>query len=142
MLVGAFQVQVHRRLKIRPHRRHAVERQPGVGPHIHHIRELLVLLGLRAEQFARLQREPGVDATALDARGHLLQQLLGARMQRAGVLCTNSASGTPQVRCREMHQSGRSAIMPVMRCSPQEGVQLHLADVAQRMRAQILAGPC
>ena len=38
-------------------------------------------------------------------------------------LCTNSGIGTPQVRWREMHQSGRLAIMPVMRCSPQAGVQ-------------------
>ena len=37
-------------------------------------------------------------------------------------LCTNSGIGTPQVRWREMHQSGRFSIMPVMRCSPQAGV--------------------
>ena len=37
-------------------------------------------------------------------------------------LCTNSGIGTPQVRWREMHQSGRLSIMPVMRGSPQAGV--------------------
>ena len=37
-------------------------------------------------------------------------------------LCTKSGIGTPQVRWREMHQSGRDSIMPVMRCSPHAGV--------------------
>jgi hypothetical protein len=32
------------------------------------------------------------------------------------------ASGTPQARWREMHQSGRASIMLVMRCSPQAGI--------------------
>ena len=72
----------------------------------------------------------------LDPRGHLEQQLLRARMQRPVCLCTNSASGTPQVRWREMHQSGRLAIMVVMRCSPQAGVQCTCVMSSQRMRAQ------
>ncbi len=38
-------------------------------------------------------------------------------------LSTNSGIGTPQVRCRDTHQSGRAAIMLVMRCSPQAGIQ-------------------
>src|SRR6185295_16801851 len=33
----------------------------------------------------------------------------------------NTAIGTPQMRCREMHQSGRVAIMFEMRSSPQGG---------------------
>ncbi len=43
--------------------------------------------------------------------------------------CVNSASGTPQTRWREMHQSGRSAIMFEMRCSPQAGIQCTLRDL-------------
>ena len=38
-------------------------------------------------------------------------------------LSTSSVIGTPQVRWREMHQSGRPAIMLVMRSSPQPGIQ-------------------
>ena len=53
-------------------------------------------------------------------------------------LCTNSAMGTPQVRWRDRHQSGRFSIMLKMRCSPQRGRPLHLLDVAQRVRAQAL----
>ena len=33
----------------------------------------------------------------------------------------NTAMGTPQMRCRLMHQSGRVAIMLVMRSLPQAG---------------------
>src|SRR6185312_7136433 len=33
-----------------------------------------------------------------------------------------TAMGTPQTLCREMHQSGRVAIMLLMRSSPQEGI--------------------
>ncbi len=33
--------------------------------------------------------------------------------------------GTPQTRWREMHQSGRVAIMLEMRSSPQSGIHLH-----------------
>ena len=35
--------------------------------------------------------------------------------------------GTPQTRWREMHQSGRAAIMLEMRSSPQAGIQLDAA---------------
>ena len=35
--------------------------------------------------------------------------------------CVNSAIGTPQVRWREMHQSGRPSTMALMRASPQSG---------------------
>src|SRR5580693_2671627 len=38
----------------------------------------------------------------------------------------NTAIGTPQIRCREMHQSGRVAIMFEMRPSPQAGSHLTL----------------
>ncbi len=51
-------------------------------------------------------------------------------------LCTNIASGTPQARWREMHQSGRVSIMLVMRCSPQSGNPLHAADGGERVAAQ------
>ena len=86
--------------------------------------ELVVLRGVLAEQLGRIQREPGIDAAGLDARGHLQQQLLRARMQRGALLVHRTApAARPQVRWREMHQSGRFSIMLVMRCSPHAGVQ-------------------
>ena len=36
---------------------------------------------------------------------------------------TNRAMGTPQVLCREIHQSGRFSTIPLMRSSPQPGTQ-------------------
>ena len=50
--------------------------------------------------------------------------------------------GTPQTRWREMHQSGRIAIMLEMRSSPQAGMPLHAFDRFERALAQILRGPC
>ena len=41
-------------------------------------------------------------------------------------------SGTPQKRCREMHQSGRSAIIEWMRSRPQAGVHCTLGISAER----------
>ena len=47
--------------------------------------------------------------------------------------------GTPQTRWREMHQSGRVAIMLEMRSSPQAGIHLHLLDGFERALAEIVA---
>src|ERR1700674_620331 len=47
----------------------------------------------------------------------------------------NTAIGTPHTRCREMHQSGRVAIMFEMRSSPQAGSHFTLAiSAAGRLR--------
>ncbi len=35
---------------------------------------------------------------------------------------TTAGIGTPQMRCREMHQSGRVSIICAMRCSPNAGI--------------------
>src|SRR3546814_1450558 len=50
--------------------------------------------------------------------------------------CTNSAIGTPQVRWREIVQSGRPSIMPAMRASPQAGYHFTplIASSASRRR--------
>ena len=47
--------------------------------------------------------------------------------------------GTPHTRWREMHQSGREAIMFEMRSSPQAGIQRDLLDGIERGAAQIVA---
>ena len=44
--------------------------------------------------------------------------------------------GTPHTLWREMHQSGRVAIIFEMRCSPDAGVPLHFLDGIQRLLAQ------
>ncbi len=47
-----------------------------------------------------------------------------------------TAMGTPQMRWREMHQSGRVAIMLEMRSSPQAGVPLHFLDLVEGALAE------
>ena len=47
--------------------------------------------------------------------------------------------GTPQARWREMHQSGRVAIMLPMRSSPQDGIPFHFLDRFERVLAQVVA---
>ncbi len=50
----------------------------------------------------------------------------------------NSGIGTPQVRWREMHQSGRPATMPSMRSSPHVGDPLHARDGREARFAQVV----
>ncbi len=51
-----------------------------------------------------------------------------------------TAMGTPQMRWREMHQSGRVAIMLEMRSSPQAGVPDDLLDFVEGALAE--GGAC
>ncbi len=137
MLIGTFEVQVDRRLDLRALRADAFERQARIGPHVHHVVHLVVLCRPRRPAAppdrarTRLRcrpsrRVPPPSAAAPEC----------ADAARPWSLCTKSAIGTPHVRWREMHQSGRPSIMPVMRCSPQAGVHLHLLDIAQRVGTQ------
>ncbi len=86
VLVRAFQIEVGRELQRIAVR--AADHGPvggaGVEPDVQRIAVFLVLGGLVAQQFSRVQRLPGFDAVLLDALGHLLQQLNRARMQLAG----------------------------------------------------------
>ena len=50
--------------------------------------------------------------------------------------------GTPQTRWREMHQSGRVAIMLQMRSSPQPGIQLTSVDGVEGALRGGRCGPC
>ena len=51
-----------------------------------------------------------------------------------------TAMGTPQTRWREMHQSGRVAIMLAMRSSPQAGSHLTLFLISSRARWRNVVG--
>ena len=123
VLIGALQIQLHRGCDLGPLAPDALEGQARVRPHVHDVGDLVVVLGVIAEQLARLEREPGIDAPRLRRAWPPPRSAPGcADAARPSALCTNSGIGTPQVRWREMHQSGRVSIMPVMRCSPQAGV--------------------
>ncbi len=80
MLVRTLQIEIDRRGDLRPARSNALERDAGVGPHIHHIRDLVVDFRVLTQDLCRIEREPGRDAAALHSRRDLFDQLLGARM--------------------------------------------------------------
>jgi hypothetical protein len=85
----------------------------GVEPHVERVADLLVVRRFVAQQLGGVELEPGLDAFLLDALGHDFHQLDGARVQLAGFLVQEEGIGTPQLRWREMHQSGRLAIIAV-----------------------------
>ena len=139
MLVGAFQVQVGRLVQavLRALREHAGMGDAGVEPDVEDVGDLFVAGGLVAEQFGRIQRVPGIDALVFDAVGDLLASTPAcADAARRVSRSKNNAIGTPQVRWREMHQSGRPSTMPKMRASPQSGNPADLADRGERIAAQ------
>ena len=109
-------------------------RDAGIEPHIENVGDLFVVLGVGAEQLGGIERIPRIDAALLDALRDLLHQLDAARMRFTdGPCATKSAIGTPQVRWREMHQSGRPSTMPAIRSSPHAGNQCDV--VVDRLRA-------
>src|SRR5207244_8452234 len=85
MPTAALEARLHRRAPLRPLAADAFERHPGVGPHVHDVDDLVVMLRVRAEELLRLEREPGVDPAPRDPLGGRLDQLLGARMALAGL---------------------------------------------------------
>ncbi len=58
----------------------------------------------------------------------------------------NKVIGTPQVRCRDRHQSGRLSIMPVMRGWPHSGVHftclMSRSALARRPSLSMLMNHC
>ncbi len=121
MLVGTFQVQVGR-LAEATRGEHAFMGHARIEPDVEDVGDLLVVGGFSAQQFGGIQRVPHVDALGFDAVGDLLHQLHRTRMDLAGLPVVNSAIGTPQVRWREMVQSGTSTML-WMRAFPQVGNQ-------------------
>ena len=100
-------------------------------------------LARRAEEaLARAGLVPGVGALLLEGVGDALVDLrrpAGFRAEPSAFSRTNTAIGTPQARWREITQSGRLSIMPVMRFSPAAGTQRVVLisrerDVAQACR--------
>ena len=88
VLVAAFQIQISRKSRMLGVRaaQHGLVRGARVEPHVQRVAVFLVLIGLITEQLTRIERLPGLDALALDALRHLLEQLMRARVQRPGFL--------------------------------------------------------
>jgi hypothetical protein len=142
MLVRAFEVQIHRRRDLRPRRADALERHHPNRPDIHDVGDLVVVVHVGADQFARIEREPGFDAAHSDAIRDLVDDLERTRMQLTadamheqrnrhapGALTRDAPVGTV------LDHAGDALFAPGWR-------PLHLLDVAQRASAQARAGPC
>ena len=86
MLVAAFKIEIGRKARLLGVRaaQHSLVGRAGVEPDIERVAVLLVNVGVVTEQLARIEGMPDLDAATLDTLGDLLEQLGGARMQRAG----------------------------------------------------------
>src|SRR6266581_8064848 len=82
VLVGTLEIEVGRVAGLGPVRaaHHAPVGGAGIEPDVERIAHLLVAVSIVAEQLARLEREPGLDAALLDALRHLRDQFGAARM--------------------------------------------------------------
>ena len=71
MLIGTLQIEVSRHPQLRIGFQHAGVRDPGIEPDIQNVGDLVVLIGLIAEQFGRIQVVPDVGAPLRHPVGHL-----------------------------------------------------------------------
>ena len=159
MLVGAF--EIHHRVgaavdlaldagELREMHRvfqHEGVRRAGIEPDVADVVDLLpVLVGAACRGSARARRPrtrrrrlrlEGLGDALVRPRGPA-----GFRPSRPASRATNTAIGTPQARWREITQSGRLSIMPVMRFSPGGGTQrVPLIACSARARS-VSSRPC
>ena len=94
----------------------------GVEPHVQRVADLFrSRRPLIAQQLGGSSLNQVSMPSEFDALGDFFHQLHGARVQLAGFRCRKKGIGTPQLRWREMHQSGRLAIIACRRAWPQAG---------------------
>jgi hypothetical protein len=83
---------------------------------------------------------PGLDALALEQLDDLaVQRRVDDRLIAA--FAQKDRDGTPQMRWRLMHQSGRVAIMLVMRSLPQAGSQTTLSISSMASWRKVVSEP-
>ena len=116
----------------------------GIEPDVEDVVDLLPasLACSRAEEaLARAVGVPGVGALLLEGVGDaLVDALVVQDFDRPSPFSwTNTAIGTPQARWREITQSGRLSIMPVMRFSPGGGTHAVSSIAVERAMAQRVA---
>ena len=122
---------------------HAVVRDARVHPDVHDVRDLLVVAGVRTEQLARDPGRTRRRCHSCSTRSATPRPVGGASGCSSPVSrCMNSGIGTPQVRWREMHQSGRPAIMPSMRCLAPVGDPLAPCRSPRARRRAGRPAPC
>src|SRR6202050_4352741 len=138
MLIRTFQIQIDGGGNLRTQRPDTLERQAGVNPNIHDVRNLGIVLGVGADQILRVELKPCLDAARLHAPRGLFDELRSARMQLAAHLvdeerngyAPGALAGNAPVRAILQH-AGDALLAP-------RGSPGHLLNVAQRVRAQPL----
>ena len=106
---------------------HEGVRRAGVEPDVENVVDLLpgVVGDLAEKALARAGGVPGIGALGLEGLddAHFTSESSRISTKPSGFSLMNTAIGTPQARWREITQSGRDSIMPVMRFSPCAGTQ-------------------
>jgi len=120
---------------------HAGVRHPRIEPDVERVAGFVVVRSIVAQQFGRVERKPGLDAGRFDALRHYFQQLRRARVQFAGFLVGEEGIGTPQLRWRETHQSGRFLIIASSRARPHEGKNCVASTAAIACSRRVLRSP-
>ena len=157
VLVGAFQIhhrvaaavdlaldagelrEMHRVLQ------HEGVRGAGIEPDVENVVDLLpAVVGELARGSARARRGLYQASAPSASKASTMRTSTSGSCristEPSGFSLMNTAIGTPQARWREITQSGRLSIMPVMRFSPCGGTQRVTRDGVQRARAQRVAG--
>ena len=156
MLVGAF--EIHHRVvaavelaldagearKVPRVFEHESVRRAGIEPDVENVVDLLpaVVAELAEEALARARRIPGVGAFRSNASTMRTLTSGSSRIstEPSGFSLMKTVIGTPQARWREITQSGRLSIMPLMRFSPCAGTQ-RVASIASSARWRSVS-PC
>ena len=133
MLVGAFHVKVRLpgfRIDDAAFPQSEGVRGSAVEPDVEHVRHVVPLIGRqaeRAEEVFRRRIEPGFDAALGDGFADRCVQRVRLLFRQCAAVCgspdllTKMVIGTPQLRWREISQSGRPSTMDRRRLRPTAG---------------------
>jgi hypothetical protein len=111
-------------------------RSAGIEPDIQRVAHLVVARGIGAEQFGRVELEPGVDAFLLDALRHGFQQLKRARMRLAAFLVQEEGDRHAPVALARNAPVGPVGDHRVQARLAPVGIKLRRLDRGQRLVAQ------
>ena len=145
MLIAAFEIDVGRPVMILAERQHRLVARSGIEPHVEDVAFALEF-GAAARRRTSCRPARTLRRAARTTRRRRRRRTPTPPCRRApwsAPACRTSCSPSPgsarpTTRWREMHQSGRLAIMPSMRAWPHDGIQRVSRDRLERALAQVL----